>query len=123
MLEEGNNSVDLHRFNSQETMFIPNVLETEEIHIASGEGKQPKPILNDEFCEELAFPCLFPKGELGYKVLREVKFTPVKHFNQPLLNYTQMFASDPDYIFFELSVTQQLKLQSQINIAIKKILQ
>ena len=30
-----------------------------------------------------------------------------------------MFASDADYIFFALSVTQQLKLQSQINIAMK----
>ena len=27
------------------------------INIAPGEGKQPKSILNDQFCEELAFPC------------------------------------------------------------------
>ena len=46
---------------------------------------------------------------------------PVKYFNQRLLNYTQIFASNPDYIFFALSVTQQLKLQSQINIAMKKV--
>ena len=32
-----------------------------------------------------------------------------------------MFASDPDYAFFALSVTQQMKLQSQINIARKKV--
>ena len=32
-----------------------------------------------------------------------------------------MFASDHDCIFFELSLTQQLKLQSQINIAMKKV--
>ena len=32
-----------------------------------------------------------------------------------------MFASDPDQIFFALSVTQQLKLKSQINIAMKKV--
>ena len=32
-----------------------------------------------------------------------------------------MFASDPDYVFFALSVTQQMKLQSQINIALKKV--
>ena len=45
----------------------------------------------------------------------------MKLFNQRLLNYTQIFASDRDYIFFALSVTRQLKLQSQINIAMKKV--
>ena len=30
------------------------------INIAAGEGKQPKSILNDQFCEKLAFPYLFP---------------------------------------------------------------
>ena len=45
----------------------------------------------------------------------------MKFFNQRHLNYTQIFASDRDYIFFALSVTQQLKLQSQINIAMKKV--
>ena len=32
-----------------------------------------------------------------------------------------MFVSGPDYVFFVLSVTQQMKLQSQINIALKKV--
>ena len=31
-----------------------------------------------------------------------------------------MFASEADYIFYALSVTQLLKLSSQINIALKK---
>ena len=62
-LKEGDNPLDLHKFNSQETMLIPNVFETEEIHIAPGEGKQPKSILNDEFCEELVFPYLFPNAQ------------------------------------------------------------
>ena len=31
-----------------------------------------------------------------------------------------MFASEADYKFYALSVTQQLKLSSQINIALKK---
>ena len=51
----------------------------------------------------------------------EVKLSPVKYFNQLLLNYTQLFASDSDYIFFALYVTQQLKLNSQISI-VKKTL-
>ena len=37
-----------------------------------------------------------------------------------MLNYTQLFESDSD-IFFALSVTQQVKLNSQINIAIKNL--
>ena len=32
-----------------------------------------------------------------------------------------MFASDPDYVFFAVLLTQQMKLQSQINIALKKV--
>ena len=32
-----------------------------------------------------------------------------------------MFASDPDYIFYALSVTQQQKLNSQINVALRKV--
>ena len=119
-LEEDENPLDLHRFSSQETTFVPNLTTAEEISIASGDGKEPTSILNDKYCEELAFPCLFPKGKFGYKVERKIKLSPVKYFNQRLLNYTKIFASDPD-IFFALSVAQQLKLQNQINIAMKKI--
>ena len=47
--------------------------------------------------------------------------SPVKYFNQRLLNYKQKFASDSDYIFFAHSVTQHLNLNSRINIAMQKI--
>ena len=83
--------------------------------------KKPNSLLTDENCEALAFPYLFPTGKYGYTVKRDIKLIPVKYFNQRLLNYTQMFASEADYIFYALSVTQELKLNSQINIALKKI--
>ena len=118
-LEEDQSSLHLHRFNSQETVMISNSPTLEELSIAPNQAKQQRSILNDNFCEELAFPYLFPK--CGYKVERKIKLSPVKYFNQRLLNFTQMFASDPDYVFFALSVTQQMKLQSQINIALKKV--
>ena len=38
-----------------------------------------------------------------------------------MLNYTQRFASDADYIFFAHSVIQQTQLNSNINIALKKV--
>ena len=38
------------------------------INIAPGEGKQRKSILNNQLCEELAFPYLFPGGKFGYTV-------------------------------------------------------
>ena len=68
--------------------------------IAPGEGKKPVSILNDVYCEEMAHPRLFPTGRFGYKVKRKVPLTPSKYFNQRLLNYSQKFASDSDYIFF-----------------------
>ena len=38
-----------------------------------------------------------------------------------MLNYSQLFASDADYIFYALSISQQLKLTSRINIALKRV--
>ena len=93
----------------------------EYISIAPGEGKRPVSILNDEYCEELAHPHLFPTGKFGYKAKRNIYLTPSKYFNQRLLNYSQIFASDSDYIFFVHSVLQKIQLSNQINIAMQKI--
>ena len=75
----------------------------------------------DENCEELAHPFLFPTGKFGYRVERDIKLSPSKYFNQCLLNYRQKFASDSDYIFYALSLILQTNLNSQINIAMKKV--
>ena len=111
---------------SMETTFvseIPSACEMEEgIVVAPGEGKKPVSILNDKFCEKLGHPHLFPTGQYGYKVEREIPLTPSKYFNQRLLHYTQKFASDNDYIFFAHTVLQKVQLSSQINIAMKKVL-
>ena len=124
-LDEDENPGDMDRLGSNQTMLISNIpfqVENEDtIAIAPCEGKIPISILMDPFCEELAFPNLFPKGQFGCNIQRDVKLTPTKYFNQRLLNYKQRFASDPDYIFFALSVLQQLSLNSSINIAMKKV--
>ena len=44
-----------------------------------------------------------------------------RYFKQRLLNYSQKFASDSDYIFFAHPVLQELQLNSQINIAMRKV--
>ena len=54
---------------------------------------------------------LFPQEKFGYNTERDVKLSPIKYFNQRLLNYTQMFASDPDYIFYALSLTQAAEIE------------
>ena len=77
-------------------------------------------ILLDEKCEELPHP--FPTGRFGYRVKPEIKVSPVKYFNQRLLNYREKFASDSDYIFYEFSVMIQLNINNnQINLALKKV--
>ena len=91
------------------------------LDIAPGEGKLPKPILNDEYCEELIFPHVFSTGKFGYKVQRKIPLSPVRYFNQRLLNYCQKFASDTDYIFFARNILQNLSLKEQINIAMWKV--
>ena len=114
----------LYRYqcNSQESVLITDIPIPEEICIAPGEGKIPNSLLTDNSYEVFAFPYLFPRGKFGYNVQRTYKFSPIKYFNQRLLNYTQLSVSEADYIFYALSVTQQLKLNSQINIALKKSL-
>ena len=102
-------------------MFVPNLLTGEEISVAPGDEKQPTSILRDTFCEQLAFLYLFPQRKIGYNIERDVKLSPIKYFNRRLLNYTQMFASDPDYIFYALSVTQRQKLNSQLNVALRSL--
>ena len=120
-IDERENPLDAHRLGAHETTLISDMPQSEVLTIAPGEGKQPMSILNDQYCEELAHPHLFPTGNFGYKIERNVKLSPFKYFNQRLLNYKQKFASDADYIFFALSVMQQLNLNSQINIAMKKV--
>ena len=118
-LEINEDPLDQYRLSGPETLLIPEK-PPEQISIAPGENQMPSSILTDEHCEELAFPHLFPTGKFGFKVDRDVPLSAARYFNQRLLNYTQLFASDSDYIFYALSVTQSLKLISQVNIAIKK---
>ena len=60
----------------------------------------------------LAFPYLFPTAKLGYDIQLDIKLSPVKCFNQCLLNYTQLFVSEANYIFLGevLSMVKQLGL-------------
>ncbi|XP_057310099.1 uncharacterized protein LOC130648095 [Hydractinia symbiolongicarpus] len=120
-LEEVENPLNANRFNANESMMLSNVPQAEDISIAPGEGEIPFSMMNDQFCEELAHPYLFPTGKFSYKVERDIKLSPTKYFNQRLLNYKQKFASNSDYIFYVLSTLQQLNMSSQINIAVKKV--
>ena len=113
---ESDDPLNEYRTNSEETCFIPNIYncETGILDIAPGEGKRPQAIFDDEYCEEQAFPYLFPTGRFGYNVSRQVKLSPVRYFNQRLLNYTQHFSSDSNYIFFAHCVLQQRSLFNQL---------
>ena len=124
-LEETEDPLDEHRVGANESSLIsivPHQINENDITLAPGEGKSPISMLTDENCEEpSSFPHLFPSGKFGYKTDRNIKLTPARYFNQRLLNYTQKFASDSDYIFFLSSFLQHMKLNSQINIAMQKV--
>ena len=90
------------------------------ISIVPGENVTPESLLNDTFCEELSHPLLFPTGKFGFQFKRKGELSPTKYFNQWLLNYTQKFSSDSDYIIFAHSVIQKLNLNNQINIDYEK---
>ena len=93
----------MHRTGSNETALvseIPSIIKDEKVIIAPVQGKKPVSILNDEFCEEQAFPYLLPKGKFGSKAPRDIPISPAQYFNQRLLNFNQCFASDAGHIFF-----------------------
>ena len=124
-LEEQENPLDECRVGANETALIsivPSHIDIENVTIAPSEGKMPMSLLNDNCCEELAHPYLFPTGKFGYKVQRDINLTPSRYFNQRLLNYKQTFSSEADYIFFAHFVYQQMNMTSRINIAMQKVM-
>ena len=93
-------------------------------------GKSPK--MNGSVCNlpiDKDINCnLLPRPEdsngifnvkFGFQIEREVTLSPSKLFNQVLLNYSQIFASDSDYIFFAPPNIQKLQLTNSISIALK----
>ena len=85
------------------------MLGDEIVNIAPGEGRHPVSLMNDEFCEELSFPTLFPRGRFGYRVERQVKISPTKYFNARLLHYSGRYAMNPEYLFFAQFLIEQKK--------------
>ena len=73
-IEEKENPLDARRLGAHETTLISNMPQSEELTIATGESKQPMSIY-DQHCEELARPHLFPTGNFGYKIERNVKLS------------------------------------------------
>ena len=66
---------------------IPRMIEDDNVIMAPPQSKTPVSILYDDHCEELALPYLLPTGRFGYNVEREFPLSPVKYFNQRLLNF------------------------------------
>ena len=124
-VEEESNSLDDYWIPSSETAYVADVQydlrDDAGLAIAPGKNKMHLPIISDENCELLAHPYFFPPRKFGYTYQRGISLSPSKYYNQRLLNYSQKFALDSDYIFFAQSVMQHLKLNSSINIAMQKI--
>ena len=81
-------------------MLIATTLACKDIGITTCVNKLLHSKLTGEHCEGLTFTCLFPIRRFGYTVEWDIKQNPIKYFNQCLLNHTQLFISDSDYIYF-----------------------
>ena len=97
------NQLDIFRIASNETALISSFhnVESEEsiISIASGERQITMPVLNDDYCEELAHPHLL-RVDLDMKLKDIYLCLQVNiSINPCFLDYTQQFSSDSDYIF------------------------
>ena len=107
------NQLDIPTLIIIEEVFKQSQMENECINIAPGEGRQPKSILNDEFCGELSFPHLFPTGKIGYKDKRNINLRYINLVRNLLVIQTTFF--------FARSVLQNLSMQEQLNVAVLKI--
>ena len=109
--------LSMHRTGLNETAFvseIPYIINVKNVIIAPGQGNKPVSILSDEFCEELAFPYLLPKGKFKIKAMKLLEIF------QRLLNFNQHFASDAAYIILTRFIYEQQHLPSSINFALHK---
>ena len=91
--ESVDDPLNAHRAAGYETTLvpeIPRIIEDDNVIMAPDQVKILVSVLNDDHCEELAFPYLFPTGKFGYKVKREIPLSPVKYFNQRLLSQMQI---------------------------------
>ena len=68
---------------------ISNVINEEDVVIASGQRKKPVSILYDEFCKVQAFHYFLGKGKLSYNAPQGFPISPIWFFNQRLLNVNQ----------------------------------
>ena len=90
-------SLRAYRHAANESLIVEN---ENLLELGPGQDKETKHILFSEKCEELAFPKLFVKGKFGYNFLCDYYLTSAKYFNQSLLNCSQTFTSNSDYIYF-----------------------
>ena len=77
--------------------------------------------MTDELCEKLSFPTLLPTGKFGFNANRDISLSVTKYGNSHLLNHTERFASNPEYLFFVQYVIEQKKMADSISVALRKI--
>ena len=105
-LETTSNPLNTHGHAADKSLVIVN---ENLLELAPGQDKGTERILFDKKCEGLAFSKIFFRGKFGYTFLREHYLMPTGYFNQRLLNFSQTFASDSDYIFFcNVSITAKI---------------
>ena len=97
-LETQSNPLNTHRNAADKSLVIKN---ENLLELAPGQDKGTRHTLFDKKCEELAFPKTFFRAKVGYTFPREHHLNPTRYFNQRLLNSSQTFASNSDYIFFD----------------------
>ena len=68
----------------------------------------------------MAFPQFFSDGKFEFLHERPVKLDMARYINQRLLNYSQQFANNSDYIFWAQAVLQQKYFHEKISLALRK---
>ena len=88
--------------------------------VAPGEGRIPTNILREHNCDVKAFPAKHPSSKFGMDHDRKVKLSRQQYLKCRLLNYTDLFSKDNDYVFMAGQIIERAALEAQIDISVQK---
>ena len=89
-------------------------------NIAPGEGKIPTNWIREKDFDINAFPEKFSKGRFGLNWPRKKKLSPIKYFAARLLNMSNLFARDPDFLFIAQQFCERFSIERNINCTMRK---
>lgn len=89
------------------------------VHQLSRVSGQPISLFDDNKAEEMAFPCLFPKGVNGFHTAQDPTISILDYIQAHLLNADNRWASHIPYLLWSCNLLEQHKLRDSVSVAMR----